>query len=224
MRYLIIILLFVCLSQRINCQSIVNKQVYTNSQNDSITIFDDYVEFNFGGIMGGGNLAHFSNKEKGFKIIVDNKYAGKSNSTYKVSEKIHQDNQTFYLNIKDQNDKLVMNQEVLIYTVLDESYGHIAKQISDGSFILHLDSMPKDSLIHIDTYGFDPIRIKIENLTSSRFSVILHRNPKHSRYLNYNKAEIICTYCNDSTLSCNYKFNSKLKDFIMTKLYKSNAH
>jgi len=192
-----------------------NKQVKTfyNENNDSLVLHDNYAEFKFGNVIGGGFIKERCETTNSFEIVNDLSYIGNTRSTYS-SNLVQEDENVFYFNLKDHNNMPIDKRDAIIYCLLPNGQANWAKIYgNDMPYQLKVNEIAADSLVYIDTHGYDPLKIKVKDLQAKLFTVVLFENPLYPTYLNGKNGKIECNYVDKTSLKCKYKFHKEMKEF-----------
>lgn len=188
-------------------------KTFYNENNDSIVLYENYAEFKFGNVIGGGFIKDRCETTNSFEIVNDLSYIGNTRSTYS-SNLVQEDENVFYFNLKDHNSKSIDKRDAIIYCLLPNGKANWAKIYgNDMPYQLKVNEIAADSLIYIDTHGYDPLKIKVKDLQAKLFTVVLFENPLYPTYLNGKNGKIECNYVDKTSLKCKYKFHKEMKEF-----------
>ena len=199
------------------------RTIYHNENNDSIVLYDNYSEFRFGNVIGGGFVEYNNKKRKDFQLFNDINYTSNTQSTYELLYDHLYGADTISFTVKDDAGNNIDSRDFIIYTIgSDQGVKWANYNKFNRSYILVLKEMPKDNLLFINTNGYDPLKIKINSLKPVSYSIKLKKNKGSTTYLKNSNALIKCKKVNDSTLACKLKLVEESKDKDKVVLFKAN--
>lgn len=163
---------------------------------------DNIVEFRFSNMKGQGFV-----EIKNRKLTIHNNknYSGGSLSKFIFSSKVNHQKGEYDFLVRDFNNDNVFSAGIY---VIEREYEHYFKEVftstdSSGRAHLHITRMPEDSILYINGFHYNPLKIKLNDLTGGHFDVNLAKG--EFVYAEMDKLKLRYKIYND-TIQCRYKF------------------
>lgn len=201
-KYVILIQLFMVLViPKLKSQN--ESFIYCGDNSSFLSITNDYAEFRFTNIIGGGRVDKLRNR-----IIIHNdiSYSGQSKSYYSFFANDLTAKKGYYeFIVKDENNKTISSKDIVIHALQNKKTLNVAKEI-DGHFELLLKEIPYDSIIHVMTYMHYPLKIKLDSLSSGRYHITLTSSSEWLLYMTPAIGDkIVCKNKTHNTIICSRK-------------------
>ena len=185
-----------------------DQRIYENKDGDYFIFSDNYVEYKLNNIIGGGEI-----KYRGNKMIVKNDidYMGGTKSFSEFKHDTLKGNiGSLKFVLQDEFGCLISSKDVFVSAYLNNGNVIWANYTHDSIFLeLYLKEMPSDSLIYIDTYGYYPLKIKLNSLNSGTYNVTLIKNQENLFYEKVVNKKIVILSKNDKEIICVCKTRKK---------------
>jgi hypothetical protein len=195
--------------------SSVNSQtdtlVYCHDNDIILRITDDYAEFRFGSVIGGGNI-----EKRNDTIIIYNdvNYTGQTRSyfTFIENDPVKTNNKILF-QVKDTNNQDVSPKDFAI-TLIGKNFPTRLAQESDGYYWFYLDKITPDILIWVQTYMYFPLKINADNISPGIYHITLVPSSDWLLYMSSSaEEEIYCVRQSASTIFCKRKIRMTGKKY-----------
>ncbi len=187
----------------INVVSQTLKTKYNNFEGDYLILSEDYAEFRFGSIFGGGSI-DCRNEKDSFEIINDFSYTDRTESYIHESAINHNGNSGLLrFQLLNENHDPVPSVDYIIYARKNEKATIWAKSLKTADNLeLHLQRLPIDSMIYIEASNYYPLKIRLDDLTSKTFTIVLVKSNGNLLYAKDEHSKIVCKHINSDSLRC----------------------
>lgn len=208
-KYISFIIVFILLLQSLLIAQ-NNTILYCDGIN-TIMITDDYAEFKFGSVIGGGQI-----ERKNDTIIIRNDlyYTGQTKSFFSFMNYDHKfkKNKVSFI-IKDVNNQDVSSKDFVISLTGKNFPTKIAHE-ADGHYWFELNRITPDMRIWVDTYMYYPMKINAESISHGIYNITLVPSSDWLLYMrSVTGEEIYCVCQNDYNLICKRKIRMSEKKY-----------
>lgn len=181
----------------------IHKTEYNNIEGDYLILTEDYAEYRFGSIFGGGEIER-GNDNNSFEIINDFGYMNQTKS-YVLKNVINHNENPGILQFQLLNESLtpVPLVDYIIYSRKNNKSSICAKSVkSDGTAELYLQRLPIDSMVYIEASNYYPLKIRIDNLVSKTYTIVLAKSNGNLLYAKDENSKIVCEHIDRDSLRC----------------------
>lgn len=198
----VIILFLFCLIAY-ESASQIRQGLYLDSIGNFMNFEENEIEFRFSNMKGQGYV-----KMKNRKLIIYNDihYTGGSLSTFSFSPKSDHQNGEFSFLVRDLNNNKIKYSAGIYTTETEYQYYFdevLTETDSSGKAHLIIPRMPIDSLLYVEGFLYNPLKIKLEDLTGGHFDIYLANG--EFVYAIMDKLKVKYEVYGD-TIKCKYKF------------------
>jgi hypothetical protein len=179
------------------------KTKYNNLGGDYLILSNEYAEFRFGSIFGGGSIV-FRNGQTNFEINNDFSYTGRTESFILESATNQSVNSgVLRFQLWTENYTPLPSSEFVIYARKNKRATIFAESLkADGIAELHLQRLPIDSMIYIEANNLYPLKIRLDDITSKTYTIVLVESKGSLLYSKDEYTKIVCECINNDTLRC----------------------